>query len=129
MKLPSKKAIEYVLKILEWQISELESYIDMYPKDSDAAEDGGWNIQKNHLKEVIDWLSDTQSILVEEPKLDDKKKADGFCKIISCRAPVPPSNTNLFYCSEECRVKVWNYNHPVYDWYKEFVKDLLGIMK
>jgi len=56
MKLPSKEALEYTLMILEAQINDLECCIDMYPKDSDAAEDGGWNISKNNIKEVIEWI-------------------------------------------------------------------------
>jgi hypothetical protein len=39
-----------------------------------------------------------------------KDKADGVCGI--CGKEVLPTNLNLFYCSEPCRIKAWNDNHP-----------------
>lgn len=42
--------------------------------------------------------------------MKNKKKADGFCGV--CGNEVPPTNLNLFYCSEKCRRQAWRYFHP-----------------
>lgn len=39
-----------------------------------------------------------------------KGKADGFCGI--CGEEVLPTNLNLFYCSETCRMEAWVRHHP-----------------
>lgn len=44
----------------------------------------------------------------ESPPVGDR--ADGTCR--TCRGAVPPTNANLFYCSEPCRRAGWRKHHP-----------------
>ena len=67
MRKPSKEAIEYALEILEEETDKLLDHIYTYPKDPDAASDGGWNIARNNLKEVIDWLDEKPCGMCGEP--------------------------------------------------------------